>query len=97
MNDWTPAIGDEFQAEIEELNVHDRYAVVVKVNDNIVGHVPREFSKIFYHFIRNSGNVTGEVCGSRKRSTVHMKGLEVPCIYKFEISDPKRQRNWNDY
>ena len=27
MNDWTPAIGDEFQAEIEELNVHDRYNV----------------------------------------------------------------------
>ena len=37
MDNWTPAIGDEFQVEIEEMNVHDRQAVAVKVNGNIVG------------------------------------------------------------
>ncbi len=29
MNDWSPTIGDEFQVEIEELNLHNKYAVAM--------------------------------------------------------------------
>ena len=47
-DDWSPSVGDEFELEIEELNRHDRYAVAIKVSGDIVGHVPREFSKIVY-------------------------------------------------
>ena len=36
----------EFKLGIDELNIHDRYAVAVKVSGDVVGHVPREFSKI---------------------------------------------------
>ena len=61
MDDWSPSVGDEFELEIEELNKHDRYVVAVKVNDDIVGHMPREFSKIVYYFIKNGGKVTEEV------------------------------------
>ena len=77
---WSPNVRDSFQVEIDETNRHDRFAVAVMVNGDIVGHVPREFAKVVYYFIRNNGIVTGEVCGRRKRSSVPMKGLEIPCI-----------------
>jgi hypothetical protein len=32
-----------------KVNVYDRYAVVTKVNEVVVGHVPREFSKVGYY------------------------------------------------
>ncbi len=40
MEQWKPSLRDEVQLEIEELNRHDRYAVAVKVGDDVVGHVP---------------------------------------------------------
>ena len=38
--DWSPNIGDRFGVEVEETNIHDRYAVAVVVNDRITGHIP---------------------------------------------------------
>ena len=52
MDDWSPSVGDEFELETKELNKHDRYAVAIKVSGDIVGHVPCEFSKIVYYFIK---------------------------------------------
>ena len=92
MDIWSPSVGDAFALEIDELNVHDRYAVATKVNDLVVGHVPREFSKVVFYFIRNGGRVTGEVCGRRQRSTTHMKGLEIPCVYKFHSKSVKNMK-----
>ena len=91
-DDWSPSVGDEFELEIEELNRHDRYAVAIKVSGDIVGHVPREFSKIVYYFIKNGGRVTGEVRAKRQRSAVHMKGLEIPCLYKFHSPSPSKAK-----
>ena len=59
MDKWDPAIGDKFNAEMEVSNRHDRYAVIVKVNQDIVGHVPREISKVLLYFIKNGGTVDG--------------------------------------
>ena len=56
---WGPAIGDKFNAEMEVSNQHDRYAVTVKVNQDIVGHVLREISKVLFYFIKNGGTVDG--------------------------------------
>jgi hypothetical protein len=41
--------------------------------------VPREFSRVFWHFLNHGGKISCEVTGRRKRG----KGLEVPCVYKF--------------
>ena len=91
MDDWSPSVGDEFQLEIDELNKHDRYAVAIKVSGDIVGHRASGFSKIVYYFTKNGGRVTGEVCGERQRSAIHMKGLEIP-----SLSHQVRQKleNW---
>ena len=69
-DDWSPSVRDEFELEMEELNRHDRYAVVIKVSGDIVGHMPSEFSKIVYYFIKNGGSVGGEVHGKRQIEAV---------------------------
>ena len=96
--DWSPNIGDRFGVEVEETNLHDRYAVAVVVNDCITGYIPREISKAVYYFIKNNGMVQGSVTGKRKRS---MEGLDIPCIYEFTADKKKVQilkkllrKNW---
>ena len=88
-DEWTPDVGDGFDGRIDKDNRFDRYAVAVIVSDNVVGHVPREISKIVYYFLKNGGEVKGVVTGKRHRSAVHMKGLEVPCIYEFAAHPTK--------
>ena len=56
-----------------------------------MGHVPREFSRVFWHFLNHGGKVSCEVTGKRK----HGKGLEVPCVYKF-LGSEKMIMNMKD-
>ena len=46
---WTPTIGEELLLEVEDDNEYDRYAVHVvrRSNSCVVGHVPRDFSRMF--------------------------------------------------
>ena len=44
----------------------------------VIGHVPREVSRIFWHYLGHGGTIACEVTGRRK----YGKGLEVPCVYK---------------
>ena len=48
---WTPTIGERLCVQREPRNAHDRRAVAVLTSeDTLVGHAPREISKIFWHF-----------------------------------------------
>ncbi len=82
----------------QEENRHYRFAVAVVVRGNVVGHVPREISKTMFLFLKTNGVVQGVVTGrrqrsfvegKRQRSFVEGKGLEIPCIYRFN-SDSKK-------
>ena len=72
---WTPFIGQVLQTSTEE-NGHDRFAIAVKKDDIAVGHVPREHSKVEWYFLRHGGEISCEITGRRKRSSVAGKGLE---------------------
>ena len=50
-------------------NTEDRFAIAVTKDDMVVGHVPREFSKLYWHFLRHGGTIAGEVTGRRKCSS----------------------------
>ena len=50
-------------------NTEDRFAIAVTKDDMVVGHVPREFSKLCRHFLRHGGTIACEVTGRRKRSS----------------------------
>lgn len=83
-------MGCKFETEIDDFNQHDRYAVAIIDDDQTVGHIPREISKICYFFVKNGGSISGEVTGGRQKSKVFKKALEVPCIYIF-VSKAKQQ------
>ena len=54
----------------------------------IVGHVPRELSRVYWYFIRHGETISCEVTGSRQRGV----GLEVPCVYRLAESEKLVQR-----
>ena len=77
---WTPHSGEILLVEKEPGNAHDRRAVaLLKADRTTVGHMPREFSRVFWHYLSHGGKISCEVMGRRKFG----KGPEVPCIYKF--------------
>ena len=82
---WTPFIGEDLSLQQEPDNSYDSFAVTVMKEGHVVGRVPRELSYSFTSFMQNGGEVTCEVTGHRKKG----RGLEVPCIYKFNANGNK--------
>lgn len=79
----TVYIGEVMDCEMEPENDHDSYAVAVRNKDeNIVGHVPIELSKIFHKFLSEHGQIEAECIGSRF-NTGQGKGLELPVDYRL--------------
>jgi hypothetical protein len=77
---WNPHNGEILQLRQEFGNLHEACSVaLIKDGELVVGHVPRENSRVFWYFIDHGGTISCEVIGKRK----HGKGLEVPCVYKF--------------
>ena len=58
---WRPYIGDEFLTFHKNGNTKDKYAIAVTPADSkseckqIVGHLPKEISKICFYFIAHRG------------------------------------------
>ena len=77
---WTPVIGEELTVTPEENNNHNRHTIAVMKGGEVVGHVPRELSRILYFFLRRSGSCVLCVITGRRKYGV---GLEVPCVYKI--------------
>ena len=79
----TVRVGDLMMCEIEEDNLHDKYAVAVKNEyGQTVGHTPIEISKIMKEFIRDCGEVEMECIGHRY-NVGQGKGLEIPVDYRL--------------
>ena len=57
-------IGQKFHAEQELDNAVGKFAEVVKDNET-VGHLPREYSRILWYFIARGGKIYVEVTGRR--------------------------------
>ena len=53
-------------------------------DEQTVGHMPREHSRLSWYFLKHGGQIICEVTGRRKRSSTPGKGLEVPCLYTFK-------------
>ena len=84
---WTPTLHECLQTRQDLGNLQDQYAIAVCRGDaagsRIVGHVPREFSRLFWYFLQNDGEITCQITGSKRRSPLVQGGLEIPCLYKF--------------
>ena len=86
---WIPYVNQVLQTRQEVGNSKDPYAVaVVKSSDTgeiIIGHVPREISRLCWYFIEDDGEISCTIIdANKKRSTaLSQGGLEVKCCYKF--------------
>ncbi len=75
---WTPVLGEMLTVGVEDGNSEDQYAIGVYRSSILVGHAPRELSRIFFCFLRHAGGtIECRITGHRKLGV----GLEVPCTY----------------
>ena len=65
----------------EHGNPEDRYAVSILKDDLIVVHIPKELSRICWHFIARDGEITCMITGQRQRSALLQDGLEIYPVY----------------
>ena len=85
---WTPFLQEELCGEMEPANPVDKYAVAVKKNNVVVGHLPLrcsgKFTKIIFYFLLGDEwsefqvVMTGKAVNRRDGD-----GMQVPCLLKF--------------
>ena len=84
MGIWTAKVGGKnfcLKSEIE--NQYDKFAVAIVLEERIVGHVPKNVSKIFHQFMKIPNCIIGcKVTGKRVNHGAGY-GLEIPVQYKF--------------
>lgn len=77
---WEARIGEILPCIREPANMVDRYAVSVVKNGTVVGHLPKEVSRLCSLFLRRGGEIMCEVTGNRRHSRDLIQGgLEIPC------------------
>ena len=82
---WDAASGEDLVCERESSNEHDRYAVAIKKDGVIIGHLPRKISRSCSLFLRRGSSISCRVAGPRRYSAdVPQGGLEIPCVLRFE-------------
>ena len=85
---WEVCIGEILPCIREVGNRHDPYAIAVKKDDIVVGHLPRKISCICSIFIRRGGEICCTVTNSRRYSAdLAQGGMEIPCTLTFKITD----------
>ena len=82
--EWSPHLEQRLRAVKEHGNTNHRFAIAVTraekdVDDRIVGHLPRELSKVLWYFFLHGGDLECVVTGRRQRSPLEQGGLEIPC------------------
>ena len=81
---WTSVIGEDLLCEREPFNSVDRYAVAVLKDDIVVGHIPKNISRIRSMFLARGGAITCTPIGGRRYSAeLPQGGLEIPCKFVF--------------
>lgn len=89
---WAAALGEQVGCIREPLNANDRYAVALKKDGVVIGHLPQKISRICSLFIRRGGTIECTVTGTRRYSSdLPQGGLEIPCRLLF--SGEKKEIN----
>ena len=84
IDSWDPKVGDKnLELVPEEGNEHDDFAVAIKFEDHIVGHVPKNLSKIMNRFTKiPSCSLRCKVTGKRVNRGAGY-GLEISVVYEL--------------
>ena len=78
MDIWTSKVGDKnFCLKSENEDQHAKFAVAITLDEWIVGHVPKNLSKIYHQFYLIGCKVTG-----KRENHGAGYGLEIPVHYR---------------
>ena len=93
MDIWIPKVCDKnFCLKSENENQHEKFAVAIVLEEQIVGHVPKNLSKIFHQFMKIPNSTIGcKVTGKRVNRGVDY-GLEIPVQYR--VIGAKKAVKW---
>ena len=58
---WSPVVGEVLKLRPEDGNEYNRYVVGVQKDGKIIGHAPKEITRIFYYFMQQNGTINDEV------------------------------------
>ena len=89
---WDPVLGRRYSCTTEEKKEHDKYAVAVVNDDEVVGHIPLSLSKIMSMFLKLTGSqMEVEVTGKYVKRGPGCR-LEIPC--KYHVSGQEKAAAW---
>ena len=82
---WTPNLQEQVYGEIEPLNPVDKYAVAVKKDEEVVGHLPLgengKFAKTIFYFLCADPYGKCNITVTGKAVNLGFgDGMQVPCI-----------------
>ena len=90
---WTPRLNEILSTEHEINNLYDRHAISVKkhlpgrLTSSVVGHLPKELSRITRYIMMYGAVVTVKVVDIRhRRSPLVQGGLEIPVQVDVRIN-----------
>ena len=90
---WIPVLGEDLIRLREPFNSVDRYAVCVKKDDDIIGHLPKKMSRICLLFLHRGGSINCIVTGRRRYSSDLGQGeLEILCSLLFRGKQKEVQK-----
>ena len=81
-----PSLGEKLIAHREFGNQFDKFAIKVLNDEQTVGHLPREYSRIAWYFLARGVSITLEVTGRRLHCKQLCGGMEIPCCVRFSCS-----------
>ena len=65
---WWAVVGETLACKKEPQNIHDRYALAVKKDGNMIGHLPKIVSRVYSLLTRGGGSIHCTVSGTRRYS-----------------------------
>ena len=89
---WEPVQGESLTVENEPCNVEDHFAVAVKRDDEIIGHLPRDDRHLIFFFLQE--DVIGKCIAIVTGKPVNLGdklGQKVPC--RLRVSGRKEYVN----
>ena len=77
---WNCAIHEVLVCDQESNNNEDSCAVAVKLGGTIIGHVPRDISRICWYFLERDGAVLFEITGHWQRLEAYRCTMYSPLL-----------------
>lgn len=91
-------MNEVLSVEHEVSNAYDQYAIALKkrlpgrIADSVVGHMPKELSRIVYFIMLHGASVSAKVIDTHnRRSPLVQGGLEIPVEVAVEM--PSSEKN----